>query len=282
VKKTLLNISTTFVVVITCMLLGACTQSNKATVYVGRGGSGGVAGISSGTNYGGHPCVKGRGVSVAELQQQLAGEYSVASSDRWAGQAFYQEVGAGNGSPRTITFVMAAGRQVFIDNGSGTPSYLYDCCNRIWPVPAGVTQSESGGASVVINQTNTQAPTFLNSFGEGLGGGLGVTLGVGMTEVSNNARRWNSGYYYPLRREYRPSRYCPPVQRKYYQPRQQQRYCPPVQQQRYCPPPREQYRPPVRQPYCPPASASQSVGRGGSSKVFQGAHNRTRDPNGDR
>ena len=271
------------VMVITCMLFAGCAQSNRAVVnVVGRGGSGGVTGIPTNTDFGGHPCVKGRGASISEMQQQLSGEYSTSPSDRWAGQTYFQEVGASSGRGKIITFTMAPGRQVFVDNGSNTPCYLVDCCNRIWPVPPSVVQSESGSPSVVINQSNTNNNNFWNKLGEGLGNGAGFGIALVGSALAENASQWNGGYQYyqqPYYMSYRSrSRYCPPVRNNYHQ----QRYCPPTRTSQYCPPTRQQYCPPAQtqQPYCPPASPTQSVGRGGSAVVFSGAHNRTRDPNG--
>jgi len=276
VKKLLIKIGVVVCLVCISALLEGCTQAtNNAVVYAGRG-SAGVSGIPSDTNFGGHPCVKGRGVPLVELQKQLTAEYSVVQSDKWAGQTFYQEVGAGSGNAHTITFVMSAGRRVFIDNGSGTPSYLYDCCNRIWPVTAVVQNEERAGGGVVVNQTINQSPTFLNSFGQGLGGGLGVALGVGLTECRENASTWyqRRDYYQP--QTYYQQRYYQPRRHQYYQPRREyyRRDCQQYQ--------RPSYQSPQREVYCPPPRASDSVGRGGSSRVFYGEHNRSRDPNGAR
>lgn len=266
-KKILLTLSGVIYLVCVIILSGCTVATNNAVVYPGRG-SVGVSGIPSGTNFGGHPCVKGRGVPLVELQKRLTAEYSVVLSDKWAGQTFYQEVGAGSGNGQTITFVMSAGRQVFVDNGSGTPSYLYDCCNRIWPVPAVVQNEDGSGRGVVINQTINQSPTFLNSLGQGLGGGLGVALGVGITECRENASTWyqRRDYYQPRQTYYQPRR---EYRRNCYQPRQT-----------YYQPRRDYYQP--RQSYCPPPRAFDSVGHGGSSRVFGGEHNRSRDPNGAR
>lgn len=283
-KKNLTQIGAMLCVAIICALLGACTQAtNNAVVYGGGGSSVGVSGSpSTTTNFDGYPSVKGPGVSLQAAYQELSSKYNLTTAGS-SGGLYYQEVGAGSGNPHVITFTLSPGEEVFVDN-NGIPRYLKGCCNRICPVRnTAPQQAPSGG--VVLNQTINQAPSFFNSLGEGLGAGFGLALGVSATEVTSNARQWDGGYrtYQPRRQQYqRRQEYYPPP-RQPGKPREV--YCPPRQQP---PPPRPQPtpRPPV---YCPPASPSQSVGRGGPSKVFgggsggsAGAHPRQRDPNGDR
>jgi len=214
------------------------------------------------SDFGGMPDFKGRGMNLVDIRSQIASECREAVVPReWVGRQFHQKVGRvvdGKREVTIVTFTMAEGARVFLQNGSNVPAYLWDCGNLIWPVPEVrraervVRPAPAPAPAPVIHQerqvvvreeprvrerTGGNSYSFLNGFAPVLAPAVSFSFHQGRGGYGNE-------YYRPQR---------PP----------REDYCPPQRPPR---PPRDYHPRPPRPPRqeCPPARRSQSEnGRGG-------------------